>query len=393
MKSGALVFVGVLVAACGSAPSESGLTGADSPSAVHPREASPGSTATQPDPVPPELAHLPKIPFGYLAPAACEARPASEGARHPFACVAERFTPAGRYAREERDVLGRITFDARYGPFETTKTHSYDDAGRLVGQVQTSGGSYRRDTWRYDAAGGLVEHDVETGTSAAGVTWRQRRVPVLDDQGRVDYLRHETNGAVEASERTDYAYDAAGRLTAIHHDGESYEEAWQYHPDGSRASYLRANYGAGYRREDYDPSGRLVATKYEDGAGGGWTKRVFEGENLVEETGESSKLHHSTWRRVRQYDGHRPVLEWYADDVTVTADGRAPYGLRHASRYIYSCEGDLLRIEKDENWDGAADEVRSFVRDAAGSVMREETRNAAGERSHWIEYDYACHAR
>lgn len=344
------------------------------------------------DPAPPELAALPKIPFGYLAPASCEIRPPSEGVRHAFACVTERFTPAGRYAREERDVLGRITLEATYGPFATTKTSSYDSAGRLVGQLQTSGSGYRRDEWRYDAAGTLVEQDIETGTPAAGATWRQRRIAVLEDQGRVDYLRHETNGIVEWSERTDYAYDAAGRLTALHHDGEYFQEAWGYHPDGGLASYVRANYSVGYRRQDYDPAGRLVATKYEDGAGGGWSKSLYDGDNLVEETGESSKLHHSSWRRVRQYDGGRLALEWYADDVTVTADGRAPYGLRHASRYIHSCDGDLLRIEKDENWDGVADEVRSFLRDPAGNVTSEETRNAAGARIHWIEYGYDCHA-
>ena len=129
---------------------------------------------------------------------------------------------------------------------------SYFQGGKLVLNETSGGGSASRTDYVYDAAGQEVESFRQVDTNGDGVFDSSTRTLKAWDSGRVvseTQLSPDFDGdglEGDYSSVTNYAYDAAGRLTwkgTVNYTygsttGSDYRnEAWAYNADGTLASY------------------------------------------------------------------------------------------------------------------------------------------------------------
>ncbi len=244
--------------------------------------------------------------------------------------------PSGIASEFERDAFGNPT-RAVFAGIETRYT--YDAAGRLLSEIDSSGGTK---SYRYDAAGQISEMRLPDGRQVKYQYDRGGRRIGIDDgvfpvrfaydpagrRSRIEYP------AIRAA--LGYEYDASGRLAKMRA------------PDGREIGY---SYDAHQRltaivlpggkelRMSYDPAGRLSELVYPNGVRGVW-KRDAAGRLLeISYTGAGGK----------------------------TLDG---------SRYEYDAAGHVTRVSRA---DGA---VTEYSYDASGQILEERTSKSA------VRYSY-----
>ena len=282
----------------------------------------------------------------------------------------------------------------RYAPDNLAVRYTYDDADRVVREERDYGddGSVETALSRtYDTAGNLTSLAVEGHGSEERVASSDRHVYVYDEAGRLVREEHE-NAAGEVDTRKSYTYDARGFLVAEDWDmdadgdvdrscrfavddaGHVTEEAWDDGADGSVDSRIE---------RDYDAEGRIIEERNDLDADG-----IPEGRNR------------HTWFAV----GHRIVSEDDGGDPHCCVDDGPCYHPCPADGQVHSRVVSILDSEERRTLrlfdgggsapdlpDGVADRTDGVRYDPAGRPLRRETRDAAGELTDYVLYDYDAH--
>ena len=251
------------------------------------------------------------------------------------------------------------------GTTVSANTYAYDDLHRMtsVAQTQVTGGAATRDklvTFAYDASGQRTETvraelDGTLGTLIASTTSY-----AYDAAGRLTDLHHQDGSTTQA--RYEYSYDTAGRITSLdsHLDGTA---TYGYDKNGQLTSVVHTNVPSGVTIPDvsyaYDETGNrdtaTVATSNRVTNDGTFTYLYDDEGNVTRKTTIATGVY-----TIYSYD-HRSRLtaaESYVSGTTLTKAVYVKYDLLDRR----------IMTDVDENGDGKTDRGEAYVYDNPGKV-------------------------
>lgn len=328
-----------------------------------------------PDQAPP----LPEIPFAYPEVAACIGPSEHAEQRRLVPCSVKSLTAAGKVDRERTfDDRGNVIFErVSTGP---DTWFEYDDANRLTRRYSQLGDEIR---WIY-AEGELLEEVSRWRDDWTGTPTVRRRL-YLRRQGRLEAIELHVDG--ELKHRSEHRYDAMGRLFLIS-DGSS-RTTFSYH-GGSKVVARETHVYAGQQSESvFDEHGRLTLR----------TSPEMTHQFAYPEEGRTDSVYRSQsstgWteqRTVLQEVEGRIAQRWYVAASQWTDDDSLRRGqFAIANRWTYACTGELLKMERDVNQDGLAEERTEYSYDPSGNLLQVQQFNGCGEAIYESQvYDYAC---